>query len=429
MKKFLLPLLLGISLLASCTPKKEERPYVTTCQSDDDCWKWHYCTSEGSCKALPITPLCVDGDLSCGSECSVDSDCNDGLFCHATEGCSKLCVQGELSCSNLGVCQENGMCVSTNPDPDATVDYIDDAEVPDETCASVTVKANPVTPTAILIVDQSGSMDADFMGAGSRWDVLRSFLLEQNGLIDSLQERVRFGLAMYSAVSDGDGLPDGECPLITNVAPDFNNYGAISQTYLAANPIDDTPTGDAIDVIAAGITIDPNNPTVFIVATDGEPDRCEELDPQNGQEEAVSAVTRAHDLGITSYIISVGTEVSNQHLQDMANAGLGVASGAEFWVAGDATTLEDALTSIVVENTLSCDIELEGEITEGDACAEGTVLLNGAKLSCGDPNGWELVDPSHIRLLGNACTTAKSSGNKVELEAEFTCKIKIEAPI
>lgn len=154
----------------------------------------------------------------------------------------------------------------------------------------------------IPIADQSGSMIADF-GGGDRWNVLRDSFLDETGLIRTLEDRVEFGLALYSALSDDEGRPldPDMCPPITWLPPAPSNYDAIASVYSAADPLDDTPTGDAIwDVLDRYRSVpDPDpDPTIFIVATDGEPDRCEELDPSNGQAESIAAVEDAYDAGI-----------------------------------------------------------------------------------------------------------------------------------
>jgi len=300
-------------------------------------------------------------------------------------------------------------------------------------CVDTVVRVTRVMPTVILIVDQSGSMDQDFGGDGSRWNVLRDFLLEQpDGLIDDLQSQVSFGLAMYSARSDDNGQPDGECPLVTTVAPALDNFAAIEAAYRAAEPIDDTPTGDSIEKILADLNLgtDPDamvSPTVFVLATDGEPDRCEELDPQTdaAKDEAIAAVQHAFTLGVRTFVISVGNEVGADHQQAIANAGLGRTPGdpdAEYWVAGDDQSLRDALRQ-VVGSQLGCEVALEGEVKGGDACS-GRVVLNGTTLECGDADGWELVDPSHIKLLGSACDDLKASDDLV-LEVKFPCQVTI----
>jgi hypothetical protein len=301
-------------------------------------------------------------------------------------------------------------------------------------CADTLVRASKIIPTVIVIVDQSSSMDEEFAD-DTRWTVLRSSLLQQpGGLIDDLQAQVRFGLAMYSARSgEDDPAPVGECPMVTTVAPALDNYAAISGVYGPAEPIDDTPTGDSINKVIDDLDLanDPDamaGATVFVLATDGEPDRCEELDPQteDGKREAIESVQRAHGMGIRTFIISVGEgTISAEHQQAMANAGLGldpVGGDAEYWVAGDDRSLRDALISIV-GGQVGCDISLNGKVGAGDAC-QGMVTLNGEPLACNDPNGWELIDDQHIRLMGQACTDLKSQDNAL-LDVSFPCTVDI----
>jgi len=277
-------------------------------------------------------------------------------------------------------------------------------------------------------------MDEEFAD-DTRWTVLRSSLLQQpGGLIDDLQSQVRFGLAMYSARSGGDGpTPIGECPIVTTVAPALDNYGAISGVYAPAEPIEDTPTGDSINKVIDDLDLssDPDaiaDATVFVLATDGEPDRCEELDPQtdDAKREAIEAVQRAHGMGIRTFVISVGEgTVSAEHQQAIANAGLGldpVGGAAEYWVAGDDRSLRDALISII-GGQVGCDISLNGRVRVADACV-GKVTLNGEPLACNDPNGWELVDEQHIRLMGQACDDLKSRDDAI-LDVSFPCNVDI----
>jgi hypothetical protein len=390
---------------------------------------------------------CVDGDDRCGTSCSAMQPCSAGLYCANNGECAKDCDDGN-PCSGGGMCAPDGTCrggsgvgsdAGVIPGGRAGSDAPGTAGAsgaagtgtaggtrPDS-CADVVVQTTRVTPTVILIVDQSSSMDEEFDN-GTRWNVLRDFLLEENGLIEDLQSQVHFGLALYSAESGGmNPEPIGECPMVTTVAPAANNYAAIEQAYRAAEPIEDTPTGDSIDRIIDDLDLgtDPDNeqdPVVFVLATDGEPDQCESLDPQNGQAEAIAAVERAYGLGIRTFVISVGDELSVEHQQDIANAGLGRGAGdepAEYWVAGNDQTLRDALTSII-GGQLGCEITLNGQV-DGDACL-GRVELNGDPLGCNDDNGWELVDENHIRLLGSACDQLKS-GADVFLDVSFPCGV------
>ena len=352
---------------------------------------------------------------SCGAPCGDGTSCPAFFYCGSDDTCTADCspVTGS-GCTNNERCTNEGRCERVARD----------GRTPDNVCASVQVGATPVTPTVLLIVDQSGSMNEDF-GSGTRWTVLRDSLLDpDDGLIADLEGVVRFGLSLYSARAPGnDKLPEGECPILTEVAPKLDNYADIQATYGPADVIDETPTGDAIDKILDGLANLPDpgdDPVIFILATDGEPDRCEELNPNptdDAQREAIEATQRAFTSGIRTFVIT------DEHLQALANAGLGrdpeeMANPAEFWEAGDDQDLKDTLSEIV-GGQLSCTVELNGRVDPDMACS-GEVRLNGELLPCDEPNGWRAVDESHIELLDDACDTLKS-GNGAVLEAEFPC--------
>ena len=355
----------------------------------------------------------------CNRPCTDDEGCEFGLYCGDDSRCTADCRSDE-DCGGdrceAGRCEGSGTPRDTGgPRRDVT---IPDAPGNDGVCAEVTIEARTVTPTVMLIIDQSGSMDADF-GGDTRWNVVRDSLLDMDGLIEPLEGSVKFGLALYSAVADGDGGVEGICPRLTTVDPMLNNHAAIETVYGPADILDETPTGASIQLILRSFRerVDPDpDPVIFILATDGEPDTCEEPNPQNGQDESVAAVERAFDEGIRTYIISVGNDVSEGHLQDLANAGQGVA-GSEFYVAGDDAGLRRALRDII-GGAISCVVELEGRINPGLACT-GTVRLNGEDLACDDPDGWRAIDENHIELLGDACETA--TGGDATLTASFPC--------
>lgn len=278
----------------------------------------------------------------------------------------------------------------------------------------------------MLVVDQSGSMNERFSG-GSRWNVLRDALLaEPGGLIASLEDEVRFGLALYSARAD-DGPAIGMCPMVETVPFALNNHEAIARVYRRAEPIDETPTGESIDFLLDLISSTPDppeGPTILVLATDGEPDTCAVPNPQRGQPESIAAVERGYRMGIRTFIISVGRDtVSETHLQEVANAGVGRRPGdddAPYFVAGDDDGLRSALRAIV-GGALGCVIDLEGRIDMEQACT-GRVELNGHVLPCNDPNGWQPVSETTIELRGEACDRLQG-GDGADLVATFPCNI------
>lgn len=371
------------------------------------------------CSSDPARPsgLCVDEmpPAECGERCSLTRACPFGFFCNGAAECDVECVDDE-TCDVGYECGDNGRC-AVMPIPFDAAGF-DGEFVDGSLCAQQEIAAGRTTPEVILVIDQSGSMDEDF-GDSNRWDALRdSLLAEPDGFIFALQEQVLFGLALFS----GD---EAMCPILTTVPAALNNHASIADVYNDEEIRSETPTGDSMDrLLDERLSApDPNdNPTIFILATDGEPDTCAEPNPQNGQSQALAAVRRAYENDIRTYVISVGTDISVDHLTDMANAGLGRSGGpdADFWVAGDDEGLRDALGEII-GGALSCTIELDGRIDVAEACS-GRVELNGNPLTCDDPDGWTVVDESHIELRGEACDRLTMDMNAT-LRATFPCGV------
>jgi hypothetical protein len=372
---------------------------------------------------------CQRGELAaCGTACANSVDCPSGLYCDQ-KMCKAECTAASAldDCGSGMLCTVDGRC---NEDPSAVSLDGSLAEVADggvgegdgsndngNVCGSVNLDSRPVIPTVILIIDQSSSMDEKF-GTSTRWQSLRDSLLSDNGLIKELQNSVRFGATFYSA-KEGNAT----CPMLTEVSVALGNFEAIKAKY-PAKTIADTPTGDAIDAVLAklpkGPELDPTapqGPTIFVLATDGEPDRCEQLNPQNGQQEAIDAVKRAYGMNIRTYVIAVANEVGQKHLNDLANAGIGntTASQAPSWRANDDKGLRDALRSIVA-GEVSCDVPLKGTVT-GSSCS-GTIRIAGKDVPCNDPNGYELIGTNKLRLKGTACDAIKTGQT---LTARFPC--------
>ncbi len=374
---------------------------------------------------------CANGNAAgCGQPCSDSTPCPAGFYCDAAGTCDADCIPGTRSfCAAGQICTADGRC-SGNAGMDSGIVRTDAQPVDQGACASQEVSVRRVTPTVILIVDQSGSMAASF-GGSDRWNSLRDSLLRQpDGFLFALEESVEFGLALYSARAPDDENVIGDCPLITYVEPSLSNYDAIERQYSPADVIDETPTGETIAELVDAIGNDPDpdpDPTIFILATDGEPDTCAQPNPQNGQEETLAEVRRAFSRGIRTFVISVGRDISRQHLQDVANAGLGNEAGdpdREFYVAGDDEGLRDALETII-GGELSCEVELDGRIADLSMACEGEVRLNGVELECNDENGWRVIDESTIEILGTACDTLLTARGAT-LTANFPCDVIVD---
>jgi hypothetical protein len=363
------------------------------------------------------------GKSACTQQCGVGTPCPTGMFCSngtCTAQCSpKASCGGQWLCSGDGHCVGEGSSVFSG---EGTTEQSGGGGCVD----GVVVPANRVTPTVILLVDQSGSMTSKF-GTTSRWLALRGALMSDTGVVKTLESEVRFGLALFS------GETGGTCPELAQIAPKFGSYDAINATYQAASPLNNTPTAESFRQVvgladngmpfAGGFAATPlDGPKLVILATDGDPDTCAEPDANGTQppkDKTVAAVQDGYKAGVETVVVAVGPEVTESHQKAVANAGVGkdpTTGDAPYYRPSTQDQLAAALRTII-DPLRSCSVTLHGTVDPAHA-AEGTVTLDGKPLVYNDPNGWKLVSSRELQLLGTACASLQ---NGAKLDVSFPC--------
>jgi hypothetical protein len=288
-------------------------------------------------------------------------------------------------------------------------------------CPEVAEILLPQVPTVQLVVDQSGSMNRDF-GATSRWGAIESTLVGDDGVVTRLQSRVRFGLSLYS--TEGS-----TCPRVVGFAPRLDAGQDIAGMFADNEPLSETPTGESIREALDTLLEDTwQGDKVFVLATDGEPDTCEIPNPENDEEVAIArgavldAVRDAHDAGIRTFVISVGDEIAEDHLQEVANVGVGAQAGepdAPFYVALNQAELVAAFEEIIT-GIRSCRIDLPSPLTP-DLAPSCTVQINTDVSVYDDPDGWRLDGQDAIELQGQSCAAIQDGA--VVILMTCTCEV------
>lgn len=415
-----------------------------------------------------------------GRDCSNDGDCKGGLRCSTYAHCAAPCQPGATGvCKGGATCRDDGTCPNKN-DLDLGLGGQSNGAGGDSGgggapgCVEVDVDFTPQVPTVLLLIDRSGSMTAgdnfgtavkEAVDAGTyelgtcpairqgnqnvdpndwRWNVVRDVLMnETKGIVKPLEDRVRFGMSLYSSnngriKSAPPGMPNApveldpnkECPVLLQVPIALNNHAAMLDQFKCSDLGSDTPTGESL--LAAAETLrafsDPG-PKVIVLATDGEPDTCNcpNFDgrvpdeckvpgaPDAARAEVVSIAQKIHGDDITIHVINVSTPTLvplQQHLAEVADAG-----GGSVYPGFSPGALTDAFEEII-NGARSCVIDLDGEIARGRE-GDGTITLDGEKLTLDDPDGWQVNSPSQIELLGAACETIKVG--KHDLSIKFPC--------
>jgi hypothetical protein len=321
------------------------------------------------------------------------------------------CLVAPVAALTVAACSPSHL-----PDPPGGDDMGgDDQGGPDAACPAVHFAATAVTPSIQLVIDGSNSMTTD-IGGESRYNAIKDALVDDtNGVVTQLQNQVYFGASIFSS--------DNPCPKLYSVGRATANKDNIKNLIKSRNPAGNTPTGPSIDQVVADFVANPpppNSPPIIVLATDGLPNTCNDgNDTNTGQSKSIAAATAAFTANIRLFILGVGNGIADQHLQAMANAGVGVQTGmpnAPYYLANSPAQLATAFKQII-GNVTSCDLMISGNIDQTTA-SEGTVTLNGMTLTYG--TDWTLLNGNTIELLGNACMTLQQSTNPV-VDASFPC--------
>jgi hypothetical protein len=353
-------------------------------------------------------------------------------------------------------------------------------------CQHLSAVPTPQVPTVEIVVDTSSSM---FETTPTAWTVLYAALDGPEGVVKELQGEMHFGFASYK----GKTAPtetDPACAMMTIVDPALSNFDAIDAVYGALGgdtggaytlqhppPKWETPTNYAIGFAVQELQAYdpmPPGPKYILLVTDGNPNTCATTDPQCGQDYAIKAAQDAYAAGIGLFVLGVGDIVSNtsdnagcegtgarcglNHLQDMANAGVGAgvmpapncedptstacqyrylpcnkdstltatytaeapAVGTPFAVdtnAADAPAKLKTALRTLLSNAVSCTFEMDVIVT-GDP-ALGIVSVSSSPVAYDMPDGWMLeADSFHVTLQGAACEAYRAGG---EVSIDFPC--------
>jgi hypothetical protein len=295
--------------------------------------------------------------------------------------------------------------------PDAFVPAVD-AGPPDAGLELLTVALGSIPPTVLWLVDRSGSMrepirrpTAQF--SGDRWGVLQDILTDDGALIDLLFDRAVWGIATYSSRA-------GACPDVDFIPPGASVDEV--QSGLNVLPGGGTPTAEALTEVTERLQeLGPfEGTTAIILVTDGEPTGCG-VSGTDPLADTVAAARAAHEAGINVYAISVGIDLSLDHLQDVANAGVGITAAelaagrapARLYEGDGAFNLSTSFNEVAARLT-RCTGTLSEPVAEACDLIVRIGNLEAEPVPCDDPDGFRLLGDRTLQITGESCTLLRS---------------------
>jgi hypothetical protein len=144
----------------------------------------------------------------------------------------------------------------------------------------------------------------------------------------------------------------------------------------------------------------------------------ETTDEDVGRRVTREAVAGLADDGVKVFVLTAAPKSTpdpdNDELAKLGNTGHGRFS---------VETPEEITAAFeqMLHELISCDFELNGEVTAGHEC-EGEVSLDGAKLTCNTPDGWRMKDKDTLVLTGASCENLRAHPDAV-LSARFPCEV------
>jgi hypothetical protein len=331
---------------------------------------------------------------------------------------------GDMASGAAGGCVVGQFCAPTNPDPDncGTLRLETDVEI-------------TRTPGNLLVIfDQSGSMDENWEGSGSKLQAAQTALVQA---LTPLQDSLTVGAIFFPSVACVPVLPpppggavqpiDGPNQIPFQPGPQFLTAW---EQHWATRPLGDnigTPMQEAFDRADGAIQNATLTGQLVVVAfTDGEPNCFPDpaitmvptmVEPERAASWLASRMIKTYMVGLPG---AQGVTILDQVAQSGGTM--------QYILPDDPTQLEMKLREVVQETVRtgfnSCSINLTPAADLPDELlmlVEENGLTQQVPHDAGGSSGWTISpDGAHVEIVGKLCEDAMG-GRFTAITFEYAC--------
>lgn len=337
-------------------------------------------------------------------------------------GCEPACVEPQV-CSVAFECIDPGTCLGDGDCPPGTIcDEPTKTCVPGGGCGGKEVKADPVAPNLLIVLDRSCSMTAGLGGGVNKWQAAVAAI---NTMTTQFAGKIRFGLTLFPDLVTPN-CQQAEIPI--PVGPD--NETAIQTLLtnaLAGNDpyFPDGPCVTNIDTAMLQATTEPafgdtDRESYALLITDGKQSSgCSASGGDNGTE---MIIQQLHEMqGVPTFVLGFGKEIDPAQMNEFAELG-GVPAGPDtkYYDAQDQVSLDTALKTIA-DKTLGCTFTLEESPPNPNEIFVFFDNVDKVPRDSMKANGWDYdASEQQVTFYGEYCDKLKS-GEVTDVDIIFGC--------
>ena len=336
--------------------------------------------------------------------------------------CDPACVAPQI-CSVEHECIDEGTCLGDGDCMEGTVcDEPTKTCVPGGGCGGEEVKADPVAPNLLIVLDRSCSMTDGLGGGVNKWEAAVAAI---GTMTTQFAGKIRFGLTLFPDLVTPNCEQDA-IPIPVAPGTEMSIQTLLTNALVTADPyFPNGPCVTNIDTAMSQATTEPafadlDRASYALLITDGKQSSgCDAAGGDNGTEMIIGDLLATQK--VPTFVLGFGSGIDPAQMNDFGLAG-GVPANAmtAYYDAQDQASLDAALKAIA-DKTLGCVFSLDEPPPNPDEIFVFFDNVDKVARDATHMNGWDYdATNQQVTFYGEQCDKLKS-GDVKDVDIIFGC--------